>query len=342
MKNILIVQEGGGHGEVLGGFFEVFKRLNPESREGFTITVLCGNSYSIFDLYKELDFSFVAYNREDGEHIRKVKSKLSDKRFDLLIFNSAPNWRDTEFDVEYLKSIGIPVFVMHHSNLKIELDHPFVKLGTCSLLKAVTDRVFTPYYSVDQLYSCADALDGGAESIVVALLGTHYPAALVMRDSDRIRGIMNFSEQSDRCEFTWYVAHYSKALRDLFDDKSAFSVGLNHLQIYDDLKNKAPLFGTYYKNKTRYERDGMTGTIPFAVNAGFPVIGSDSFLAIYGFSERYRKVASELDRDPEKLVSLNRDIYTQLVAETLRLRDGQIDRNLNTLRGLLKEYNVTS
>ncbi len=337
MKSVLIIQEGGGHGEVLGGFMDALSVISRQKSIDISISVLCGNSYGIFALYDELGYEFIAYDRENPAHIERIRGLILDKSFDLIIFNSSPIWEKTTFNSAALESSGAEILVLHHSNLRNELSHPFFKLGTSVLLDPVVDQVFTPYYEVDVRLS--HYRKQSDISRCLAFLGTHYPAALTMRDSERLQKLFEKFESSafetDSFAINWFVAHLSDGLKELFGSSRVFRVGLSHLDIYKEVLSRSCFWGTCYKKNTRYERDGMTGTVPFALNGGMPVIGSSSFLSIYRFPDSYVDFCSRLDADMMSVKDVADVEYQYLVQEAIKVRDGERLRNQAFLSGVM-------
>lgn len=329
-KNFLIIQETPGHGEVIGGFLEAFDLFNTNTNVPITVYLLCGNSYDIFSLYEELGFQFIAFDRTNSEHVNHVVDLVRRGIFDLIIFNSSPDWNCTAFTPSILERAGCEVAVLHHSNLKQELSHNYIKLGTSNLLEPVTDFVFTPYYNVyDRLQYYRTSVD---VNIDLGLLGTHYPSALVSRDIEKINKVASIFDDRESNHFWWFVAHKSDALIEAFGDKDFFLPGMSHLEIYKMIINKCFFWGTFYNKNTRYERDGMTGVIPFAVNASMPVLGNASFLNIYGFSSEYVDLISSFDNDVNLLFDLTKSDYESLQLEVSKVRELNLKANENLIR----------
>ena len=341
MKNVLLLQEGGGHGEVLGGFLEPLCHIANDDVE-VCIYVLSGDSYGIFSLYDQLGYEFIAFDRTDSDHLFKIYQLVRDDYYDLIIFNSAPDWENTLFKSDMLERLRAEIFVLHHSNIRHELRHPFIKLGTSSLLSKVVDSVFTPYYDATTLVSNFKENCTDERRRVFGLLGGHYPAALCMRDESKVLSLISDIMESPKSRellltVNWYVAHYSQALKEKFGKYSSiFKEGYSHLDIYQNVACDMVFWATYFKDNTRYERDGMTGTLPFALNGGMPVLGTSNFLEIYGFTEKYINACVAINDNPRSISDLTNHDYSLIRGMALDTRNNQINRN----RSLLKRHIV--
>lgn len=297
---VALVQEQPGHGECLGSFLQY-------SKDDWQIDLCSGNSYGIFTMYENLGYSFNVIEIDD------IIKKIYSNYYDLIIFNSCPLWEASKFSKNKLEKLKSKICVLHHSGLSCwkDFEHDFVKLGTNNLMDWYTHYVYTPYFDVSEHYNLHNNESGETSFYFV---GTHYKAGLANRDVPKIQDFFNYCEFAENINYSWFVVQYTDVLREAFANKNAFIEDKSHAELYTLIsQNKTKIvFATMYLPSCRYMSDAMTGTIPFALNAGYPVTGSPKFLKNYEFSQQYIDICADLDANPTNADSLSNENYAKL------------------------------
>lgn len=335
-RKIIIVQPYQSHDETIGAFLQSLKCIDAEQSLSLEISVLAENTYGIFTLYEMWNLDVTFYYRENVDHFRRASAAISQGYFDLVIFNSPdPAWIRDRYSLKPASDRGTKVVVLHHCIHGPEFDHEYIKMGTSKLLKGVVDHVFLPYY--DALpYDCESVTD---ESASINFVGTHHACLLKNRDLSRVREIEALRDDLKmllgyHLRFNWYLNGYSSYLDQLLGS-NVLRIGMDHLSIYKQSARVMSWWGTYYKPGTRYYTEAISGTVPFAVNAGFPVMGDADFLNFYEFDECYISTVSSLTKDVSKLFDVKKDDYYDIRTYLKDYRDNIVRRNAELLKNYL-------
>ncbi|MAK60603.1 MAG: hypothetical protein CMK09_06465 [Ponticaulis sp.] len=330
---VLITQEKPGHTETLASFIQGFHSL------GYDVFVCSPDAYSNLTFFSKQGLKFNTISEAE------TLQMLEDDQFHAIVFNSAHLTIEKEnapFSKAVLKAIVDKnfdprrVFRLHHSQYSAKSVEGFVELGTSALLAATVEHIFTPYARIE-------GFDPDPESpISINLLGGAYEGAKIHRNLEKLVSIAEYID-SQRLDISinWYLTKADDSFRDTFSrfDCFSFREGRPSHEILKELSSHRSFMFTLLRQHSRYHKQSLTGTLPFSVNSGIPLMIDSTLSQIYGCTTEVL-----LERNtPEQIVSalskVDAEAYADMMHALSAFRDRQVENNTKLL-GLIVEKQI--